>query len=78
MGMKLDGKDIHIEMSDKGIYLCSVLLILLGHDVSLCGSVTEQSSFPGRVIESHCIFMQDSWNQINGVKRLQTLCIHKI
>ena len=74
MHMKLDGKDIDMKMTVKGIYLCSVLLILLGCDVSFNSSVTEQSSLTGRAIEN----IQDACNQIKGVKRLQTLCIHKI
>ena len=76
MVMNLDGNELDIEMCDKEIYLCSLLLILLGCDIKFhCFDDDEQkSSFSGRTIEN----VQDACNQIKGVKRLQTLCIHNI
>ena len=68
-------------VSFKAVYLCSVLLILLGCDINVTGFNIKQSAFaenPEHVNHASAIEeLWDSYNKNKCVKRLQALCIQK-
>ena len=67
--------------SFKSAYLCSVLLILLGCDVSFTDAIIPRLSVDATEHLSHAQLIDDLWHMYktkNDLKRLQTLCVQKV